>query len=180
MRHIAIRSSFRRLVLRVPHPRSSRAPCKTPSRFCTQRKIAARRALPDRWVAIAIAIDKNDGLSWKDDATNKGEGEGVALELCRSVGGSECEVIGSVCRILSGIWLGTGPAKSFMAASISSDEFEEATKDSAVCSGGVDERSKDALGCQRYRDVGAAGIRAAAWHDGVQHRFSSCQWLGRH
>ncbi len=74
--------------------------------------------------------------------------------------------------------VGHRPSQEFMAARISSDEFEEATKASAVCSGGVDERSKDALGCQRYRDVGSAGIRAAAWHDGVQHRFLPTNGLG--
>jgi hypothetical protein len=57
--------------------------------------IVARNALPDRWGAIAIAMDKSKRVGWKDDATSREEAEAGALELCRATGGSKCEVVGS-------------------------------------------------------------------------------------
>lgn len=49
--------------------------------------IVARNALPDRWGAIAIAMDKSKRVGWKDDAPSREEAEAGALELCRATGG---------------------------------------------------------------------------------------------
>lgn len=57
--------------------------------------IVARNALPDRWGAIAIAMDKSKRFGWKDDATSREDAEAGAIESCMATGGSKCEVIGS-------------------------------------------------------------------------------------
>jgi hypothetical protein len=69
--------------------------------------IVARNASPDRWGAIAIAMDKSDRVGWKDDAISKEEAEAAALELCKSAGASKCKVIGTFANSCAALAFGT-------------------------------------------------------------------------